>query len=560
MVQTNSVLASGWERDRLNARQWVAICIIFLLYIGFRVLIWRNTVLLEDHDSTGLLRWAIPFLELDFKGVLRLDPDASLFYPFLIALFSWPGWSLEAGARLASLVSGVVLFGAMLGIGRQIAAPAAILVGLLFLAFNPEIAALYVAVLTEPSYVATVYLGLMLFWWQYRQPTLGGAALLGVIFGLAFLNRLEGILFAGFVPVMLCLYYLWYRPPSWGWQRLVGWCVVFLACFAVLAGLQILRVSHEMGALAVNGRQVWTLLMHSPTVGSGYLEQIYGLYFDPAQVNMKYLKQNFAAASSLATEQVGFGELARSYARTLWFNLNDLYSVRLTILFGHLVVIFFAFGLMHLLRAGRFFEVVLILAFICLGLLAPLLHNVVIRHILVVAPIILLVAGIGMVSVAEMLASLRPGAASVVAPGMVAALALVVVGSWGMPIRAALKPPDSNREYSWAELREPVRLVSGAGLHDPRQKPRVMARRAYLAQYAGAVFVTMPYGSYDQLVEYSALNSVDLLYLNSDNARFPFTGDFATDRHREHFTLVYQGEDAQGAPVALYRFHPPETH
>jgi hypothetical protein len=310
-----------------------------------------------------------------------------------------------------------------------------------------------------------------------------------------------------------------------------------------------------MGAFAINGRQVWTLLLHSPTVGSGYLEKIYGLHFDPAQVNMVYLKQNFGAAAALATEGGGVGDLLQGYLRTTVVNLDDLYSTRLTALIGHLAMIFFAFGIMHLYRTGRRFEVVLILAFIACGLVAPLLHNVVIRHIVVVAPIMLLVAGIGVVSVAEMLAGSQ-SKESHTAPTIVAmALTFLVVAAWALPIRAALTPPDRNREYSYAELKEPARIIKDSAGAFAHRKPRVMARRAYIAYLANAEFIIMPYADYAGLLRYSALNEVDFVFLNPEAEQFPFFEKFASDSVNTHFKLVYRGEDADGAPVTLYRFH-----
>ena len=528
---------------------------LLVVNIVVRVLLWQRTILLDGHDSVGLLWWSAAFASFDPRAIIGLNPDASLFYPFLAAVFSLPGWSLETGARMASLFSAVVLFVALAAIGRQIARPAAVLIALVLLTFNPVVAPLFIAVFTEPSYVATVYVGLAVFWLQYRQPTLGGAALAGLIFGLAFLNRLEGLLCLGFVPVMLLLHQLWKRPQGSDLRQALAWCAVFVLCFSALAALQVWRVSHEMGALALNGRQVWTLLFHSPAFGLSEDEKLFGLLFDPAVTNLNYLHMNLSAAATIATESGGFAELAQNLLRTFVFNLEDLYMVRLTALFGHLVVVFFVFGLLHLWLAGKSFEVVLVLAFIACGLFAPLLHNVVLRHILVVAPMVLLVAGIGIVALSETLARSTRNPSRRKSGAIAGLLVLMTLAGWALDLSRAFHTPASNWQYSPKELEQPITLIREVAATHPERRPRLASRWAYLALYADAQFVHMPYTDFDGLVRYFELNDVDLLYLAPPRtSEYPFIEKFADGSSEERFTLLYRGQNAQGEPVSLYRF------
>jgi hypothetical protein len=544
------------DRTTANTRPtqpyYLAFAAALVIFVVLRAFAWHQTALLEDHDSTGLLRWTQTVLTFDIRAIVSLDPDASLFFPFFAALFSLPGWSLETAARLVSFASSVLLFVALIGIGWQMGASAvAILFGLILLAFNPELVPLSIAVLTEPSYVATVYLGFLLFCSQYKVPTLPGAALLGVVFGLAFLNRLEGILFLGFVPFMLGVYYFWRKPKNYTARRAAAWAAVFVMTFSTIAGLQIARVSHEMGSPAVNGRQAWTLLLHTDGVGDSYQERIYGLSFDPGQVNIMHAKGNFRALSTRVVDE-GLLDVAKSYIRTLILNLDDLYSNRATALLGHLVIIFFAFGLLQLYQTGRRFEVTLIGAFIACGLLAPLLHNVAIRHIIVIAPIMLLVAGIGIESLSRSLS----GSASQRRLGSAAVawvLVLATVAAWAYPLRAALRPPEVSREYSVMELREPIRTISQMTA-ETGVTPRLIARRAYLAYFADAEHIRMPYASYDELVRYISLNDASLLYLTDEARAYPFAAAFDAGAYHEDFELIYEGVDAQGGSVELYRF------
>ena len=67
--------------------------------------------------------------------------------------------------------------------------------GLAFLAGSPDFIRLSYSILTEPTYVATVYAGLALFLAQCGKPRASSAVGIGVLFALSFLNRVEGVLF-----------------------------------------------------------------------------------------------------------------------------------------------------------------------------------------------------------------------------------------------------------------------------------------------------------------------------------------------------------------------------
>jgi hypothetical protein len=72
---------------------------IFIAFLALRLIVWKNTVLLEDTDSLFYLNNIKTFLTFNIKEILDLSPDSTPFYPFFGALFSLPGWSVETGAR-----------------------------------------------------------------------------------------------------------------------------------------------------------------------------------------------------------------------------------------------------------------------------------------------------------------------------------------------------------------------------------------------------------------------------------------------------------------------------
>jgi hypothetical protein len=530
---------------------YTAFAVIFIVYMVMRLLAWDSNILLKDTDSLSYLRDITTFLSFDIEKVINLDPDSSLFYPFLGALFSLPGWSVETGARLATLFSGIILFVSVLGIGLKIAGPAAIAVGLLFLAINPEILSHAFTVLTEPSFVATIYLGLWLFLVQYKNPKPWSAIILGIIFGLGFLNRLEGILFIAYIPIMLLIYYLMQKPPDLSLTRVASWSLIFVTSFMLLASIQILRVSNQMGVLAINGRQVWTSLLHSP-IGESYDEKIYGLNFSPRQINIVYLKQNPRTLEKIKNSHNNSSNKITNYIWTIAKNWKDLYIYAFPHLLGIFIISFFFFGLFSLHQSKNQFEIVLIFSFIVIGLLAPMLHNVVIRHILIIAPLMLLVAGVGVDFLSRSLLDdyHRQKHFRYI---ILIICGLLVIGGWGQQIRNTFSPKSYNREYSIKELTEPAAIIKKAS-SDLDRPPIISARKGYLAYFIGGKSVLLPYADYKDLVKYTKLNNVDFVYLKYNLIKeFPFIEAFNSGEYENDFKRLYSTVNANGTRIELYR-------
>lgn len=526
---------------------------LFFLYLLLRLFAWQNTVLLEDTDSLFYLDNIKVFLTFDLHKIINLDPDSTPFYPFFGALFSLPGWSVESAARLTSLFFSSVLFLAVLGIGKQTAKPLEITLGLLILSFSPVLISLSFSVLTEPSYVATIYLGFWFFWTQYRKPKLWKAAVLGVIFGLAFLNRLEGILYLCIIPFLQGSYeFLWGRNKS-SFKQFLSWSSIFITCFSLMAIPQVWRVSHKMGTFAINGRQVWSLVLNAPDEKSG-MEKIFGLDFSPSQINIGYIKSHPEVLNQFESKTS-----PTDYIKTVIKEFDHLYRKQLGILIGPFGLIFFGFGILALYQSKRRFEIFLILAFISLNMVGPLLHNVVIRHIIIIAPIIFLTEGVGIVYLNRIL--LQGHERYFLAKHVLPFIFLFgLIGSWGLPLLKSFRPPDYNHEYSPAELREPIAIVKEMEENELQRTPIIASERGYLAHFVEGKQVYLPYTDYEGLVKFCELNNVDVCYLKHKRvAKYPFFQAFSKNKTNIDFVLLYSGLDTHGEKLELYRFRKKQT-
>ncbi len=532
-----------------NRQYWWGFTAILALYIGLRLLSWFNTVLLEDTDSVNYLRHIRLFLDFDLARIIDMEPDMAPFYLAFGALFSLPGWPVEVGGRLASFFFSVLMFFAVASIGRHIADRRAVLVGLTLLALSPFLIPLSFAVLTEPSYIATIYIGIAVYWFAYQRPKMWQAVLLGVIFGAAFLNRFEGLIYLGVIPVLQAAHYVFHKDRSYSLSRLVAWIMLYITVFLAVMAPQVWRVSNILGQFALNGRQVWSVMMQRDD-GRPLKEKILGLDYSDREINISYLKRH---GDAWRNETRSFDPAG--YVKAFIRNFDAVYQHRLGELVGLLALVLFAFGLLALVLAERYFAAMLIVALIAANLVPPLLHNAMMRHIAVVAPLILLVAGIGVISVSELLGRHfnRKRLAGIVAVALIALSALFMIRPL---VKAVWLRPQGNVEYSPQEIREPIRVLKEQISKEGIVNPAVTAQRGYLAHYAGIKQYYLPYAAFDKLVRFMELNNIHFLYIkHSRDSEYPFYETFVS-REDPRFRRLYAGKDRDGNPVELWRFLP----
>lgn len=516
-----------------------------------RLYAWKNTVLLEDHGSLSKLEAIKVFLTFNLQNIINLDPDRTLFYEFFGALFSLPGWSLETGARLCSLFFSSLLFLAVIGIGKQIAKPLEVAMGLLILSLSPVLISLSFSVLLEPSYIAMIYLGMWLFWNQYKDPNLWKAGFLGIIFGLSFLSRVEGIMYVIIIPLLQGLYLLFSRYKHYGFNRFIVWAITFVFFFSLMAIPQIWRVSYKIGDFALNGRQVWSVLLNYPD-GKSREEKVYGLDYSPSQINISYLMNHPEEVNKLVSNRSKMYLL--QYLKNAVLGFTDFYDKKLGILIGSLGLIFFAFGLLALYQKGYRFETLLILAFIGFNLVPPLSHNfVAIRHIAIIAPIIMLMEGVGIFYLSDkLLENTNFYLGKYILPFI---FLFCLVGASAVSLLNTFRPPSFNGEYSLSELKEPMSIINKISEKELLISPVIASRKGYLAYFTGGKQVCVPYIDYEGLVKYCELNKVYFLYLKHELlVTYPFMADFLRDQPPRDFVLIYSGVDPYGKKIELYRF------
>lgn len=541
------------SQNKLKLYSWPILSIL-LLYVGIRVLAWKFNILLEDHDSVSYLRHTVDILNLNWQHISDWSPDSTPFYPFIAALFSLPGWSAEFGARLASLSLSIGLFFALIGIGNRLSEKKATMVGLIILSLSPVLVSLSFSVLTEPSYIALVYLGLLLLLMHSKELKIWPAALAGLVFGLAFLNRTEGIVFLVGAPFFLGILSLWSDRSKQRIMAYLKWCTVFVVFFTILAGPQIWNVSQKMNRFAINGRQVWMQILNSAD-GKTYQEKIYGLSYSKKDTNLIYAQKNLDTNQDLVKKNSLTDVL--NHIKNIMINLLLLYQSKLGLLIGPIGFVLFGLGLLYLYQSGKRSEIVLIFSFLLLNLIPPLAHNVATRHIAIIAPLIILMEGIGFMYLLDIASKSAQRHIGFIITVVLAMIVHLGVGSGLTLMRNVSNSQSYNYEYQPKVIEKVTKIIENVSTEKTKKNINIAARKAYLAYYfSGEKNIALPYTSYNQLVEWCCLNNIDFIFLQHRLLKeYPFLKSFKSDMYSKDFSLIYKDTDHWGKNIELYRFN-----
>ena len=540
------------DENKLTRHQVLAVIAIAIAFIALRIGGLLNNPQLEDHDSIAYIGHAKIFLTGILPEIWGMSPDSTPAYPVLMALFGSLVGDLELGGRLVSLLASLTMLYCLFLLTKRVSGGWAAVVAVALITFNPNYIRWSYSVLTEPLYMALVFAGITLFFKGFPRFSSVNAALVGLLFGLSFLTRLEGILFLAAIPALTLIFRV-IDSQDVSRRQLLKSVITFGVIFVVLAAPQVIRVSDYMNTFSFNGRTTWSVLLNSPDNRS-YAEKIYGLEFDDGITNLNYLQLHPEAQRSLVTD-TGIAKMLASYSKTVLLNLEDLHDKKINPLIGLPVLIFASIGLFYLIRKRQSWDAILLTAFLLVGLAAPLLHNVAPRHIAVLGPILILLAATGIqavtISIGHILPRMRQR--KILAMMIMTAFCLT---PYGLHINRILFRPDStNREYDETAITEAARIFRARISPADSERPNVIARKGYFGHFANANTISMPYTNLAGLLRYMEINRVEYLFVESRLVqKYPFLQEIrgAADGTLQ-FDLLYEDTDSRGGDLVLFK-------
>jgi hypothetical protein len=343
-------------------------------------------------------------------------------------------------------------------------------------------------------------------------------------------------------------------------KNIMIWCLLYLLGAASVAVPHVVTVSETMGVFALNGRQVWSAYLPKGGYTEEYFRKKNGLDHDPGVINITYAKTHpeVWTSNNLLADPIKIEQLLKHVVG----QFAALLRSQLVALVGLVGLPLFAIGLLWFFKNGKGWEGVAAVGFLSLAIAAPVFHNVEMRHLLPIAPMMFLVAGFGtgyLIQVVYEKCTIFRKSRGILTAVMVG----MIVVPWVSPIyTVSANPPVYNSDYGPKELQEPSEIIKKLAQAELNHRPIILAQRTYLARFAGGIGVEMPNADYQQFLRYCELNHVDFFYLQHRRLvrkrRYaPFYEHFLTETGHSEFRRIYSGEDAFGGKVELYRFRKP---
>ncbi len=180
------------------------------------------------------------------------------------------------------------------------------------------------------------------------------------------------------------------------------------------------------------------------------------------------------------------------------------------------------------------------------------MHNVVIRHIAVIVPVMMLIQGIGVSFLYDQLK--QSFQTHLYAKFLIIALlSFHFIAGTAIPfVKKNIYRQYNNTEYSIDILKEPIKIVNEFVKSEKSKLVTIAARKTYLAYYADAKYINIPYTTYEKLVKYCEFNNIDFLFLQHRMiSSYPFLKEFLKSQPPSHFSLLYSIED-KGYKIELY--------
>lgn len=546
------------EEGRPSVIGYMLFASIFFLFLTFTVISWQNNLLLEDNDSVTYVMQAQAVMDGDWRAIVEAGPDATPVYPLFSGLMAFLSGEAEFGARFASFLASTFTFFLMIVLGYTLGlSTISVAAGLLFFTVNPYFIELSYSVLSEPTYVAIIILGTVVFLRALNKLTLSSAALTGAIFGLSFLCRTEGILYLAALPGIILLFYGIRRLSNaqfaynHSFKTTVKWGAVFILSFSVLAAPQIAKVSYQMGYPLINGRQIWMKVLTNED-GLSYNEKIYGLHYDAGKINLVHLQENPGDLNASA------GGRLKLTAKNVIRNYNRLMSERIPMLIGTVAIGLLTLGLYSIFaHSSSILSACIITMLMLVALVGPLLHNVQMRHLAPLAPGIFLLMGLGSTFLTNVLTKNHlSGAGKYLRIVVLVGICGLLLMQFALPLRKMYWHQETyNNDYEPAKIDAIVSQYIGPRYLNAA-RPVIASRKGYLPLAANADWKSLPYTDYMGLVEYCRLNDIDLIFINHRQLRkFPFLEKLQNlDSKVEHnkFNLVFETIDSMGDKLSLY--------
>lgn len=513
---------------------------VFALAIVIRLLL----VQAEPHiESDGVSYVTSGVRLVSGQGFSGIYPPL---YPLLIGLCSLACPDLELCGRLVSAFFGALLVLPLFFIARWAFGVKTALISSLLAAFYPNLCQFSSAVLSESTFLFLFLLGLLssgaaLF---RKRPTL--FLLAGLVWGLAYMTRPEGIGFFALTAVIVAVRFAIERKA----RHLASFCLL-AAGFLIISASYLIHLKHDTGQWTIGKQSPLNLALGENVGGSldwgTAFEQCYfGLSEDGTKVGTEMILEKKQGVLNYALSNPA--SLAKRYI----VNLHLINKYVIPGLAHPLVLILFAAGIFLGEPAATRRASLLFVA--CLPYLAFPLFIVDPRYFLPLAPIIIIWAARGIVEVPALItgAAWKPDMAgspyawprrALVEALLIAALIMSFVPfTFRLLLRRESGPNIYKEAGGWVSSNLPPDAI-------------LVCRRPYLPFYSNRRQVVLPFAPLDKILKYARYKGAG--YLVADETELAERRDalplLNEDYASQDLSIVRKFRDSAGRKLFIYK-------
>ena len=518
--------------------------VLRFVFVQFRVLF-------SDADAVTYINYAQGFnfglSELASSIPIRMGP----LYPFLIRLVNEViGGELAYSARLVSVVLGALVVIPFYRLASSLYDDRIAAVASLLLVFSYFMVDISLNALTESTFVFFFVLAAHLMVAAYRSHSNVAYFAGGLGLALSYLVRPEALLF---LPVAVLGGILAEWQSKRGVKRgMLGLGSLVVGCM-LLTGPYLYLTYERTGKWTISGKATNILLQHGVDKSDEYWyeKRFYGLSPDGTEL---------ARAAGLGAREGNLAAFIKDVPReikVLGRNLYAVYRYSLPAIFAPLWLaamgVAVAVRTAGIVRSRRWSEMsaeLVMAAIVVPYIVIVSLHNLAVRHFAAIIPFLILLSAVGIVEMARLCTPAVNSRRSV-------ASVLIVLGAstliLGLDLRELSRPvwdPTHNSKSDLMLFKETGEWMKA----NLPPGPTILARKPFIAYYAGGVRTALPFASLDEVLVFAKAQNVRYMEINTMHVRWRPQLAFLLESEEtpEHLTLVKTFSDGAHT-LKLYR-------
>ncbi len=490
----------------------------------------------------------------------------SPFYPFIIALFSKISSNYEIIARLISVFCGSLVILPLYKLARYRLTKKTSVITIAMIALYPALSSLSAKILTESLYIFLGISGVLVIWNSLTKKSLGLSFCGGVVFGMTYLTRPEGIGFI-IIVIMINLILLINSMFQRKKNKYIQLVIFSVLGFIITSSPYLLFLHHKTGEWTISAKQ--KSLQQAEADVFKHEKEDYQFRKLSADNKSLLIDQMFHLGNFITAEeergepvvQVTLFLMVQKYIK----NFHELINMIVPTVIPLTLAVFLILGLFC--RTGGKEKILFdlyLLSFIIFfwGIVIPLFH-INYRYFLPILPICFIWIGKGVVVfyswVKNLFHNLIIWKNKKLFIQMISLLSVFLFISLSyVPDYIKFFTDNTAAATRWAKPVEYKR----AGLwlkNNCTTTPVVMSHYQIVSYYAGNYDITesvsIPFNTIDRVLEYAEYRNVDYLVLSERYVRlFPLIENlFYMKNIPEKLKVVYHFESKADLRVVIYK-------